>query len=356
MAGNKRRLIAVGAAAVLLIGGVGAVVLIGRSGGNPGKGHGYQRAGRGLAAGLDSALNKAATLREPYRCAALPTGAATASFEVAGRRFGLRGYTLTASRAKRGGDRLILGVLGDARGGDGATMKQLETALARFERRGVELIITVGGMGTTRAELVRVLGAIGRGGRWPVIALPGDRESLPAHRAAIAAIGKPWLVDGSRARIIEIDGVVIGTFPGVGYAARLQAGADGCAHGGAEARALAAIMAGREGVKVWASYAPPRQQGSAGSDRGADNVHVGELGMTAPVERSGAALVVHGQVDRAALGTARGRRALATGDTLHLASGPIEAMPVSNGRDQVNGSALVVEVRSRNIAWSRLRF
>lgn len=341
-----------GTLAAVIAGAVG--VLLG-CGDGAAEGSGYARASKAAVAGLDTALRSAAQMREPYRCATM-TSPAKATVRAAGRVLEPKGPALIAKRSERGGDRLVIGALGDARDGDALTMKQIEKAKIAFRKRGVELVLSLGGMGRDREAIARVLGALARAESWLVVAMPGAREALPAHRAAIGAVKAPGLIDGSAVRLIEMDGAVLGLFPGVQHAARLHAGADGCAHGKADAEALARALAERKGVRVWASYAPPRQGRSDGSDVGADGIHVGERVMSGAVLSSKAALVVNSQVDRAAFGRRRGARSATATAPLYLATGPIEAMPITNGRDRMKGSALVITIETRSIRWERIRF
>src|SRR5690606_25275642 len=112
-------------------------------------------------------------------------------------------------------------------------------------------------------------------------ALPGDRESIPAHRAAVAglhAAGLP-VFDGSRIRLVEMDGVLLAAYPGVEHAGQLVAGADGCVHRPDDAAALAARLAGHDGPRVWAGHAPPRQRGPRASDLALGGVHIGERSL-----------------------------------------------------------------------------
>jgi hypothetical protein len=92
----------------------------------------------------------------------------------------------------------------------------------------------------------------------PVIALPGDLESIPAETAALAALaarGIPVL-DGRLVRWIELPDVTIGTVAG---SAQLVAGADGCSWHPADVRALYAELAARPGLRIAALAEAPRE-------------------------------------------------------------------------------------------------
>ncbi|HTE49423.1 MAG TPA: hypothetical protein VK698_01035 [Kofleriaceae bacterium] len=327
-------------------------------------------AGRELAAGLVGAVKQAAEVGEPFRCAELggPGGAGGPVAAELGRRVGRR-LTLEGDRlvmgAAEGGERdrtLVMGVVADARGAGAATLAQIGRTRAELEREQVELVVSVGGMGTGQEELSQVLAALARDARWVVWAIPGERESIPAHRAAVAglaAAGYP-VFDGTRVRMVEVDGAVLASFPGGAEASQLMAGADGCVHRPGDASALAMRLGKQKGVRVWVGHSPPRQAGAVASDVALGGVHVGEVEVAAALPAARAQLVLHGMVDEAALGAASGRAALGErGGPTVLGSGPIEAMPIA-GPDGATfaGGALVVWVSSSasEITWRRVRF
>src|SRR5207237_2724751 len=95
---------------------------------------------------------------------------------------------------------------------------------------------------------------------YPLVALPGDLEAVPAHLAALAALGKRGdaIVDGRLARWIELPGATIVTIPGAGAAARLVAGDDGCAYRAAELAQLFAELSAKPGLRIAASAEAPR--------------------------------------------------------------------------------------------------
>ena len=343
------KLVAVGGALAVAIAAVGYWRVSPRQPSDRGR-----RAGRALAAGVDRALIAAAAMTAPFRCADLAAGQPAGVELTAGeRRFTSTGHFLSASA---GDDRLVVGFVADARGAEAETLAQLERIRAEFTAAGVELVVTLGGMGADRAALSAVLGRLSKAAPWLVVAIPGDRESIPEHRAAIAALNADGaaLVDGAELRIIEVDGVIIGTFPGVDTREHLGSGSAGCQHSSADANALAALLATRKAPRLWAGYAPPRQRHGAASDLTGDGIHVGERSLSAAVARAGVALVVHGMVDDSQL--ERLRATIAVDETTHfVAAGAIEAMPLADPRHaQVTGSALLVTITPAQIKWRRI--
>lgn len=320
--------------------------------------------GRAVAAGLVAAVERAAPIAEPFRCAELAAGAPSSVTEIgkrAGRALALDGDRLRIGPAEEGGRTLVVGVVADARGATAATLAQLGRVRAEFEREKVELVVSLGGMGTSEAELGEVLGALGRDASWVVWAIPGEREAIPAHRAAVASLaaaGYP-VFDAARIRLVEVDGSVLASFPGAEEPGRLLAGAEGCVHRADDAAALAVRLAKQKGVRVWAGHSAPRQSGPEADDVALGGVHVGERALAAALPAARADLVLHGMVDEAALGEPTGQAGTGKGRPTVVGAGPVEAMPIAGERGAVfGGAALVVRLNAAadEVTWKRLRF
>jgi hypothetical protein len=282
--------------------------------------------GHELGAGLERAIEVSSGLREPYRCAESAAPAPASARLASGRSLSVTGDTLTIGRGKGG---LAIGVVADARGATGETEGNLARIRAAFVKDKVDLVISLGGMGTSEEELAAVHKALA--GPWALWAIPGDRESIPAHRAALA--GLPAAFDGSRVRMVAVDGALLASVPGAASRGRLIAGADGCLHAPGDALALATRLAAHRGVRVWAGHAAPRQRGPAAGDLALGGVHVGDLALADALGAARAHLVLHGTVDQAALGAATGPMRLADGaPAVVLGAGPVEGMPVAGLR------------------------
>ncbi|HEU5060255.1 MAG TPA: hypothetical protein VFU21_27170, partial [Kofleriaceae bacterium] len=276
-----------------------------------------------LAAGAAHAIAASGSVREPYRCADAPPP--TAQKVVVGRRtLTVAGDTLTVTPADHA---LVLGVVSDARGATAETAANLATVREAFDREKVDLVVSLGGMGTSDKELAAVYDALGA----PLWAIPGDRESIPAHRAALATLASEGraVFDGSRVKAVATGGVLIAALAGADSAGQLMAGADGCLYAPADVTAVAARLATHAGVRVWAGHAAPRQRGPGSADVALGGVHVGNLALAAALPAARAHLVLHGQVDQAGLAPPAGRgRAIENGPPVVLGTGPVEAMPV----------------------------
>ena len=222
------------------------------------------RAGAVLAAWLTAADGA----KTPWRCAAadLPP---LADEQVAG-------WHIGGHRMSREGDQLTIGVIADAGGSAPRTIATLGRLRARLDEASPDVVLSLGGMGTTRAELEATLGALADGARWPLVALPGDLESTTAHVAAVAALRKRGapVVDGRLVRWIETPAAAIATLPGAGAAERLVAGGDGCAWRREDIAAIYRELAARPGVRIAASAEAARTT-IAGEP-------AGELGLVPP--------------------------------------------------------------------------
>ncbi len=170
---------------------------------------------------LTAMLNTADNSRAPWRCSGLREHSADATLGD--------GWRIVEGRLRYSGtDRLVIGVVADAGGSDPKTIATLGRIRQALEAEGVNLVLTLGGMGSTRAELTATLGALAS--PRPTVALPGDLESMPALHAAIAdlrARGRS-IVDGRGIEAIESPSALLGIIPGVGSEYRSTAGKDGC--------------------------------------------------------------------------------------------------------------------------------
>lgn len=226
-----------------------------------------------IANALVAAITTAEQRHAPWRCVAedLPEPAAGPvgkDWEVAGH----------ALRRTMNAKDLVIGVVADAGGADPKTVAALGRLRAKLDEANTDLILALGGMGTTQPELEATLGVLAKPGS-PVVALPGDLESVAAETAAIAAInakGAP-VVDGRLVRWIELPEATIGTIAGAWSPLRLVA--DGCAWQAEDVLQLYQQLAAKPGLRIAATAESPREH------------HAGE-----PVLAAGPAidLVIHG--------------------------------------------------------------
>ncbi len=265
------------------------------------------RVGPGLVAGLAAA----ATERAPWRCASLESPPLVEeTLTLGGHAWTTAGHALT-----RGGpapDVLTIGVIGDAGGARPATLATIGRLRAKLDAAKVDVVLVLGGMGTTRADIEATLGALATRAAWPVVALTGDLEPAADQTAAIADLrshGAPVL-DGRLARYVELGAATLGTLPGASAPERLAAGPGGCAYDETEIAALTDALSTRPGLRVLVAAEAPREQ--VGGEPTGDAVLVPH----APID-----VVLHGAADDASP-AATGSR---DGSARALAPGPADA-------------------------------
>lgn len=314
-----------------------------------------RKSGRALASGLMTFSRTASEVRAPFPCAEL--FAASGAGDQVMARLGNRTITRNGHTATIAADpEITLGVIADTRGATDRTLAQLGEIRAAFSDAGVDLVISLGGIADTEAELRSIYAALAGDAPWPVLAIPGNREPVLAHRRTIVDLNESnrgVVLDGSDVRLLRIGPATIATFPGVSESAQLVSGDRGCVHSSDDAEAIAQLLRTQDTIKIWAGYAPPRQLGATGSDVARGGIHVGERILTGPIQRSEAALVLHGLVDEAALRAQSGD--VSTKETAFVAAGSAAASPIIGAHTRaLRGSAVIITIDKSRIRWRRL--
>jgi hypothetical protein len=354
-----------------------------------------QGRGAALAAALRAGIGATAGIRAPHRCARLypeelgPDAAALAVDAPGARSARRRGAILQVEPFEDAS--LTLGIVADAHG----AVDALSGIRRAFHRAGVRAVVSLGGMGMERDTIARALaalapdspdspGAAGEGGAgWILLAMPGDWEAVPEHRAAVAELsdrGVRGVFDGSDVRLLEVGGILLATLPGAPHPGRLMAGDEGCVFTSEDATAIAALLAQRPGVRLLLAHAPPRQ-GRTGlalihaspTDAGHTAIPVGERALADVLRATPVDAVIHGLVAPPGR-PLTGEHALGSNAPVILSAGSIDplqgiaeaALPeafngafneASNGAS--NGAprgptALVVNVTSERITWQSI--
>ncbi|MBA3391996.1 MAG: hypothetical protein H0T89_05095 [Deltaproteobacteria bacterium] len=289
-------------------------------------------AGSRIGPALLVALEAADHARAPWRCAAVD-GPKLADETITIDKHAWKLAEHTMQREATGA--VTIGVIADAGGAAAPTLAAIGRLRAKLE--DADLVIALGGMGQTQAELEATLGALADRATWPLVALAGDLESQAALVDAIAALRTRGLViiDGRLARRILIAGMTIGTLPGAGAPSRLVAGGDGCGYQPADVAALLHELTGRPGLRVLATAEPPRI--TIGGEL------AGELALT-PTATQEIDVILHGPaVETASPARSGGRDGAAaplspgTADATMRLPGPRRSQ--SAGLLTVNGSA-----------------
>jgi hypothetical protein len=277
--------------------------------------------GSRLGPALAAAMAAADQAREPWRCAAPDgPGVAAEALTVGSRTWRLDDHALRLDERSESGTaaptgELAIGVIADAASSAPATLAALGRLRGQLER--VDLVISLGGMGATRAELEATLTAVASHARWPLVALPGDLEPIDAHAEAIAAArqaGAP-VIDGRLIQRIELPAATIALVPGAGAASRLVAGAGGCSYRAADVATALAELTQRAGLRILASAEPPRS--------GTRDEPSGERELTAGAGQE-LDIALHGPTTGAASPARSGRR---DGAAVALTPGSSDAAP-----------------------------
>jgi Icc-related predicted phosphoesterase len=297
-----------------------------------------ERTGSALARGVLGAVEAASEIGAPVRCARFDPGDANANLAL-----------------DLATEELTIGFVGDTRGASEPTIANLRRIRTDFEKAMVDIVVTAGGMGATTDELTAALGVLATDAGWHVLAIPGDREDIEAHRAAVEALG-PTVHDGSRARFVTIGPAVIGTLPGAGDASHMPSGVAGCMHTRADITdTVSSLGKSSELRRVLVSYVAPRQSGGAGSDLAAGGVHVGSIAIAEALSEADVDLVVHAMVDPPTRPEAEGTARLGDGaDSVSLATGSADSVPIHSA--QISGAALIVHIEANRMSWRRLLY
>ncbi|HEY4175410.1 MAG TPA: hypothetical protein VGM90_01200 [Kofleriaceae bacterium] len=257
--------------------------------------------GSQIGPAMSAALDGADKARAPYRCAAADgPEVVTETVKVGDASWMLAKHvalrvpaTMPASNdagalateiAAHGDSRI--GVIADAGGAAPTTIAALGRLRATFS--AAELVLVLGGMGTTKAELVATLGALTDKATYAVIAMPGDLEDAGALTAAIAELRAKGAVifDGRLVQKVVVPDATIALVAGVGAPGRTVAGSDGCVYARSDVDRIAADLVASSGVRILASNESPRvdgvgfQSGDTPSAYAADPA-MGELSITA---------------------------------------------------------------------------
>jgi hypothetical protein len=289
---------------------------------------------------LAAAIVAADKTVEPWRCAALDTPVLRdEDLTTGGRTWKTHGNTL---RLDAVGNELVIGVIADAGGASPQTIASLAKLRARLEKEKPDLVLSLGGMGATTAELEATLGTLGDRASWPVVALPGDLEAMSAHVAAIAKLRTRGdvILDGRQVRFITLPGTTIATLPGAGATERLAAGGEGCGWTAQDVAKVYSDLTTRPGVRIVATAEAPRV--TVGGEA------AGELAL-APSQAQPIELVLHGPVQTVPSSARTGGR---NGAGVLLSPGTADA--TRRLPDAHRPAAGVLVVRGTTWAWRPL--
>ncbi|MEP6863038.1 MAG: hypothetical protein ABJE66_20600 [Deltaproteobacteria bacterium] len=262
-----------------------------------------------IANALAAALTAAEHTKAPWRCIAADLPEPTATLP--------KPWKLIGSSLQHDNDKdheLVIGVVADAGGADPKTLAALGRLRAKLDDAHADLVLALGGMGTTQPELEATLGVLAKPSS-PVVALPGDLESVAAETAAIAKLGTKnvAVLDGRLVRWIELPDASIALLPGAGSRLRLAAGGDGCAWQADDVLQLYQELAAKPGLRIAALAEAPRD------DHGGEPSGEADLAVGPAID-----LLVHGPTQPAPSPARSGGR---DGTRASVTPGTADAMP-----------------------------
>lgn len=312
--------------------------------GDPPQASDGQSEGEKLATSLVDHLGTSLQMTAPFRCARIQADRATPAFKDM--ELTMEGATLTIA-SLTGKKSLTLATIADARGDDEGTLRAASTLRETFAAQGVDLVISLGGHGSSVESIQALLSAISSDAPYLTLAIPGDRESIPAHREAVRDLAKSGarIVDGAQYRLVSLGSLLVATVPGIAMEANLIAENDGCLHTESDTKELLEYVEKSQSPVLVASYAPPRQVGPGGSDLGAGGIHTGEKLLQPLLTSEKVSLVIHGMVGSGSA-PSKGKHRLGQGSRA-LAAGSLDAFGGPS-------TSLIITIAGKKVAWRRV--
>lgn len=303
-----------------------------------------QLEGTRLALSLVEHVSTSLQLTAPYRCARMPARLEAPVIPDMPLTVTDAVVSIEKLAAKK---TLLIAALADARGSEAETLRALGTMREKLIKEKVDVVISLGGMGETEDAIQAVLGELSREAPYLLVAIPGDRESVAAHRQAVRTLADSGarVLDGATYRFLRLGGVLLATMPGIAMTANLVAGHEGCEHTGDDVEALLDLLSNEKETVLLASYSPMRGQGKQASDQGVGAIHTGEALLAPLLDSDALSLVIHGMVQPEAP-AARGKIRPGQG-TASLATGSLDPL-------EGPSAALLLSIAGKRVTWRRV--
>ncbi len=298
--------------------------------------------GAALATALSTSVQQSAQWAAPYRCARFPWKTDAPNLDRV-----QWDETAQALVLEPLGKHARFATISDALAVPGSNTDALERLRKTLDENKIDLLVSLGGIGTEQSAIGPVLKALTDDANYLVLALPGDRESIPAHRRAIAELARAGarILDASLYRTTRIGRLRLVTMPGISHGANLIPGNDGCLHVKADVDAILEQVEKSEAPTVLLSYAPWRQAGEDSSDFGLGAIHAGER-LLEPLYSSGRfEALVHGMLTT---------QESAPSGSFRLMHPPSAISSGSVAKHASSPSALLLSVTGAKLSWKRL--
>jgi hypothetical protein len=253
---------------------------------------------------------------------------------------------------------LKLGVLSDTKEALPETLAQLDQLAALFRREEVTAIVVLGGIDPTFEGIRLVLTHLQVAG--PIIALPGDRESLSGWQAAMEALGRGG-VDLTRITSLSLAGMGIVGVPGYFLHHHLLAQEQGCSYNADDIDEVIDRVQGLPPMRVLFSHGPPRGERETAVDLAFGGVHIGDPQLHRLMQEGHVAFGIFGHVHEAVghATTLSGQvvSPMVWSDSLLLNVGSAEAIPHEDLAGQWwQGTAAMVELTEKKARYRMLAF
>jgi Icc-related predicted phosphoesterase len=230
----------------------------------------------------DGKIKDWATFAEARRgeCVGGP-GELAAPIEVAanGRAYKLHGDRLIESSSDKDST-LKIGVLSATKDDREETLAAIRDMIARFERRGVDLIIANGDLATDEFEMEAIFPVLAEA-KTLVVLLIGNTESCGSFNKIAGEVfaRKSHVINGNWVRRIELDDGVLVTLPGY-YDRKFTHTGGASTYDQADLDMTARFFGGDKQPRILVSHGPPRMKHKNGIDVLADGSNVGDPAMT----------------------------------------------------------------------------
>ncbi len=298
--------------------------------------------GRVLGLTLGEQIPESLRTTSPYRCARpkstpgrVPSFANTGTSLVDG--------ILEFDRSVEGP--LHVAFVGDSRGAPAHTITQTTQLITALASEKLELLVSVGGLGANLHDIKLVLSVLSSDKRVPLIAYPGDRESVGDHRQAIDELAQDGrtVIDGSSFPLIAMGPLLLAGLPGIPYFSNLISGDEGCVYTLDDANQLIASIPDSDRKVVLTTYAP---LAGLSTELGQSGIPLGVDVASAQSSDPPIWAIVHG-LTRSPQLPAKG--------TVAAKSPPLAVIAGSLDPSEGKGDALILSISRKRIDWRRFR-
>jgi Icc-related predicted phosphoesterase len=198
---------------------------------------------------------------------------------IGAHRYRLEGHRLKESTSDADGA-LKIGVLSATKDDRDATLAAIRSMIARFEKKGVDVIIANGDLASDEFEMEAVFPVLAEA-KVLVILLIGNTESCGSfNKIAGETFAKhSHVINGNWVRRFDLDDSTLITVPGY-YDRKFTHTGGASTYDPEDLVVLEKLIRDAPEPRVLVSHGPPRMKGKAGVDVVSDGTNVGDPAMT----------------------------------------------------------------------------